>query len=96
MTTVPGVAPTLWVFSVWDEDVAKQISELNILGKRVVLHYREYRGIPTNCFGETGYFVDGVRVVEEPQPERQPEPSPGADPTAKPEPGKRPDPKPHT
>jgi hypothetical protein len=61
MTTVPGVAPVLWQFSVWDEAVADQINRL--LGKRVVVHYREYRGIPTSCFGETSYFVDRVETV---------------------------------
>ena len=67
MTTVPGVAPVIWQFSVWDEDVAKRINGL--LGKRVVLHYREYRGIPTNCFGETEYFVDAADgLPEEPTP----------------------------
>ncbi len=25
MTTVPGVAPTLWDFTVWDDDVAKKL-----------------------------------------------------------------------
>ncbi len=68
MTTVPGLAPIIWNFSVWDDDVAKEISELNVLGKRVVLHYREHRGIPTNCFGDTNYFVDGVRIVENQTP----------------------------
>ena len=34
------------------------------LGKRVILHYREHRGLPTSCFGETNYFVTGVRVAE--------------------------------
>ena len=33
-------------------------------GKRVVLHYNEHRGVPTDCFGETQYYVDGVRVIE--------------------------------
>lgn len=65
MTTVPGTAPTLWTFSVWDEQIAKQINDLNLLGKRVILHYREYRGIPTNCFGDTGYFVDGAKPLED-------------------------------
>lgn len=65
MTTVPGVAPTIWTFSVWDEKVAKEINDLNLLGKRVVLHYREYRGIPSTCFGETGYFVDGAHALED-------------------------------
>ena len=31
---------------------------------RVVLTYEEHRGIPTTCFGETQYFVIGVRLVQ--------------------------------
>lgn len=62
MTTVPGVAPVLWDFSVWDETVALQLSQL--MGKRLVLHYKEYRYLPTTCFGETAYFVDRVEVQE--------------------------------
>lgn len=62
MTTVPGVAPLLWDFSVWDDKVARQLD--GQMGKRVVLHYKEYRYIPTNCFGETTYFVDRVDIVE--------------------------------
>jgi hypothetical protein len=63
MTTVPGVAPMIWTFSVWDKAVADQINPL--LGKKVVLHYREFRGIPTDCFGSTDYFVDGVQEVKD-------------------------------
>ena len=62
MTTVPGVAPVLWGFSVSDEKVASQLSQA--MGKRLVLHYREYRYLPTNCFGETTYFVDRVEISE--------------------------------
>ncbi len=58
--TAPGVAPTIWYFSVRDDSVAGVISEA--LGKRVVLHYDEHRGVPTRCFGETLYYVRGVRV----------------------------------
>jgi hypothetical protein len=60
MTTVPGVAPVLWSFTVRDESVAKQVGAA--LGKRVVLHYREHRGVPTQCFGDTPYFVDSIAV----------------------------------
>jgi hypothetical protein len=64
MTTVPGVAPVIWTFSVqmWDEPIARQINGL--LGKKVVLHYREFRYLPSTCFGETPYFVDGVKAAE--------------------------------
>src|SRR5262244_495063 len=62
MTTVPGVAPVLWGFTVWDDKVAAQFSQ--VMGKRLVLHYKEYRYLPTTCFGETTYFVDGLEVQE--------------------------------
>ena len=61
MTTVPGVAPTLWTFTVRDDAVAKKV--LEGLGQRVVLQYAEHRGVPTTCFGETAYYVDSVRVL---------------------------------
>lgn len=63
MTTVPGTAPVLWQFTIWDDKVAAQLSEM--MGKRVILHYKEYRNIPTTCFGETSYFVDKVEIQEE-------------------------------
>jgi hypothetical protein len=62
MTTVPGVAPILWNFSVWEGKVATQLAQ--VMGKRLVLHYKEYRYLPTTCFGETAYFVDRVEVTE--------------------------------
>ncbi len=64
MTTVPGVAPVLWTFSVkmWDEPLSQQINGL--MGKKVVLHYRELRYLPSTCFGETPYFVDSVTAAE--------------------------------
>jgi hypothetical protein len=60
MTSVPGVVPVLWDFSVRDEEVAQQLRDA--IGKHVALHYTEHRGIPTSCFGETNYFVDSVTV----------------------------------
>lgn len=62
MTTVPGVAPVLWGFTVWDQRVANELSRA--MGKRVVLHYKEYRHLPTTCFGDTNYFVDRVEIQE--------------------------------
>jgi hypothetical protein len=61
MTTVPGVAPTLWTFSVRDAAVAGRINAM--VGSRVKLHYNEHRGVPTKCFGDTQYYVDSVAVV---------------------------------
>jgi hypothetical protein len=62
ISIVPGVTPVIWYFSVRDESVFPQLNAA--LGKRVVLHYREHRGLPTRCFGDTSYFVTGVRVAE--------------------------------
>lgn len=61
MTTVPGVAPLIWNFTVRDEAVARQFNAL--LGQHIVLYYEEHRGLPTSCFGDTGYFVSKVRAV---------------------------------
>jgi hypothetical protein len=64
MYVVGGVAPQIWQFSVRDDAVAEQIQAA--VGKQVRLHYREHRGLPTTCFGETDYFVDRVEVVGSP------------------------------
>lgn len=63
MTTVPGVAPVLWNFTVKDEAVATQLNAL--AGKRVVVYYEEHRGIPTTCYGETNHFVSSVREIDD-------------------------------
>jgi hypothetical protein len=61
MTTVPGVAPVIFEFSVRDDAVARQIEQVG--GQRVSLTYQQHKGVPTSCFGETEYFVTGVRPV---------------------------------
>ena len=60
MTSVPGVMPILWDFSVRDARVAQQLRDA--IGTHVALHYTEHRGVPGACFGETNYFVDSVTV----------------------------------
>jgi hypothetical protein len=62
ISIVPGVTPVIWDFSVRDENLVRAMEAA--LGKRVALHYSEHRGLPTSCFGETAYFVNGLRVVE--------------------------------
>ena len=59
MTTVPGTAPQIFNFSVRSDSIAREIEKIE--GAQVQLHYKEHRGVPTACFGETTYFVDGVR-----------------------------------
>jgi len=62
MSIVPGVTPTIWEFSVRDEDVVPDLNAA--LGKRVVLHYNEHKGVPTSCFGATAYYVDSVASIQ--------------------------------
>ena len=64
ISTIPGSAPILWEFSVRDGTIANQLTEAVAHNGRVVLEYEEHRGIPTSCFGETAYFVTGVRLVQ--------------------------------
>jgi hypothetical protein len=65
MYVVGGVAPQIWNFSARDEAVIEQLREA--VGKQVRIHYTEHPGLPTNCFGETDYFVNAVEIVGTPQ-----------------------------
>ncbi|HMC53780.1 MAG TPA: hypothetical protein VKH19_01300 [Gemmatimonadaceae bacterium] len=64
MVTVPGQPQEKWLFTVRDDSVAKVVRQM--MGNKVALNYDEHHGIPTSCFGETQYFVTGVRPVHEP------------------------------
>lgn len=61
---VGGIAPQIWDFSVRDDAVVDALHQA--VGRQVRLHYTEHPGLPTNCFGETRYFVDRVEVVDAP------------------------------
>ena len=61
MTTVPGTAPQIFQFSVRDEETAHKIADA--AGQRVALTYEQHKGLPTTCFGETEYFITGVRPI---------------------------------
>jgi len=63
MTPVPGAAPQIFAFTVRDPAVAARITTAE--GKRVALHYKEKRGVPSSCFGDTSYFISDVRIVGE-------------------------------
>ena len=61
LVALPGAAPEKFLFTVRDDEVAARINQQ--VGQRVSLTYEEHRGLPTTCFGDTGYFVTGVRLV---------------------------------
>jgi hypothetical protein len=62
MVVLPGGIPEKFYFTVWKDDVAKQINKT--IGKRVALHYEEKMGLPTSCFGDTRHFITKVQVLE--------------------------------
>ena len=61
MTPVPGAAPEIFYFTVRDEAVVKRIKDAE--GKKVALYYKEKRGIPSSCFGDTHHFINDVRAL---------------------------------
>jgi len=61
MTPIPGSAPEIFRFTVRDDAVVKRIQAAE--GKKVALHYKEKKGVPTSCFGETHYFIADIRVL---------------------------------
>jgi hypothetical protein len=62
MVNMPGSLSQIFDFSVRDDSVAQAIMAAQAKG-RAELQYEEHRGVPTRCFGETTYFVTGVRSV---------------------------------
>lgn len=63
MVTMPGAIPDRFEFSVRDEAVAAKINAM--AGQRVVLIYEQHKFVPSNCFGETEYFVTDARALAE-------------------------------
>lgn len=63
MVNVPGAMQERFEFTVRSDSVAAAINALQ--GRRVTIHYREHKGVPLSCFGETRHFVDGVQQVDE-------------------------------
>jgi hypothetical protein len=63
MTPVPGAAPEIFTFTVRDAKVVQQIHDAE--GKKVALHYKEKKGIPSSCFGDTRYFISEMRLLNQ-------------------------------
>jgi hypothetical protein len=64
LTMLP-IAGTLaqqqWMFTVRSDSIAEVITKSE--GSQVSLTYEEHPGLPTSCFGDTRYFVTGVRAL---------------------------------
>lgn len=61
LVTMPGTQAEKFYFTVRDPAVIPKINALS--GERVRLQYKEHKGVPSSCFGETSYYVDGVYQV---------------------------------
>ncbi len=60
LSSMPGAIPERFAFTVRDDNVVKQLQAA--MGQRVQLSYAQHVGLPTSCFGETGYFVEKAVV----------------------------------
>lgn len=59
---IPGTLTEKFYFTVHDDAVVNKINDT--LGKKVSLVYDEHVGIPSSCFGDTGYFVTDLKIVD--------------------------------
>ena len=61
MVNLPGQLAGAFEFTVRNDSVAALINKAQ--GQRVAVTYTQHKGLPTSCFGETEYFVKGVKVL---------------------------------
>lgn len=62
LVSMPGTQAEKFYFTVRDAAVVKKIN--TTVGSRVRLIYEEHKGLPTNCWGETEYFVTDVKLID--------------------------------
>jgi len=61
LVSMPGTVAEKFQFTVRDDAVAAQINAS--LGTRITIFYQQHIGLPTNCWGDTQYFVTRVTKV---------------------------------
>jgi hypothetical protein len=61
LVSLPGATPEKFLFTVRSPEVVAQLNAA--MGKRVTLNYEQHKGLPSSCFGETEYFVTGMKEV---------------------------------
>jgi len=62
MLPVPGALTEKFYFTVRDGSIVTKLN--NSLGKKVTISYEQHKGIPTNCFGETEYYIVDAKVID--------------------------------
>jgi hypothetical protein len=80
MVTMPGTVPEKFAFTVRDGRVVEQINQS--MGRRVALSYEQKKGLPSSCFGDTEYWITGVRVLPDAGPTPGVVPAPATPPPA--------------
>jgi len=61
LSAIPGSMPEKFEFTTRSDSIAALLNKMN--GQRVVLNYDQHIGVPGTCFGDTEYFITGVRLV---------------------------------
>jgi len=62
LVAVPGSMPEKFFFTVRNDDLANKVN--SSVGKRVAVSYEQHKGLPSNWFGDTEYFVKEIKVLE--------------------------------
>ena len=62
MVNLAGQQAQMFSFTVPDDKVSQEIE--SYAGHRVELQYEEHKGVPSSCFGDTQYFVVGVKKTD--------------------------------
>jgi hypothetical protein len=62
MVAIPGSMPEKFTFTVRSDSIATELNK--VAGRAVVLNYEQHKGVPASCFGDTEYFVTGVRLSQ--------------------------------
>ena len=68
LVTMPGTVAEKFQFTVPSDAVADQINAS--LGNRITLYYEQHIGLPTDCWGDTQYFVTKMTKVDAVEPLR--------------------------
>ena len=64
MANIPGTMPEIFSFTVRDDSIAAQLNKM--IGQRIAIDYKQHRGVPGTCFGETQYYVNHAEAVTTP------------------------------
>jgi hypothetical protein len=61
VSVIPGAAPEVFDFTVRSDSIAAELAR--VTGQHVTLTYAQHKGVPGSCFGDTEYYITGVRPV---------------------------------